>query len=56
MPGAAICSLITMRHHYLHGPGDDEDEEGNLRPVDTVADQDQEETAAVEAGAGALIE
>lgn len=59
MPGRATPAIFNMKkyNHYRNGPGDDEDEEGNLRPVDVAPeDKDADETRAVQAGAGALID
>lgn len=59
MPGRATPAAIDMKiqNHFRQGPGDDEDEFGLLRPVDIASeDQDADETKAVQAGAGALID
>lgn len=42
-------------NHHLRGPGDDEDEEGRLRPVDE-ANIYEALSDAVNAGAGALVD
>lgn len=59
MPGRATPAIIYMKknNHYRNGPGDDEDEEGNLRPVDIASeDGDADETRAVQDGLGALVD
>jgi hypothetical protein len=48
--------IMKRNNYHLRGPGDDEDEEGRLRPVDDAETTDEALSKAVEAGAGALVE